>query len=422
MKRPIFSFFLLLVSLSVFSQIEVLNINGPSECCPYQIGGGLYRYTVKGVKDIISITWVAENGWIWTPDGQWAKALTTSPNKLLHEVTVRWDNVNAQGAAQLKISTKATNYTVSAPLNITLRTLKGIFPSPITVSNFVLSNNVVSIPLGKTGIMGCSVLNMTYLKRGEIITDFIWKTPDKTTEFKTTNSVSFPIGVDDFHNTTVSVKPCYTTECGEMRGEARSFTIVRTGPPVTGLKVVEQYKSYSYSISDSKIHSISWSGVNVDIINGQGTSTATIVPLKNGSATVIASYKYGNSSTTFKSSMVLSVSKTSIKLVGPDIICDKGTFIIENFPAGATVDWKISDGFSAIGQTKPFLEVGNIATPGGSSIYVTLTATVHLRNHSITFNKPFTYNMSGIQEDNHDMIYGYLSSMGGRMRTVPCAS
>lgn len=418
MKRPVLFLFSLLVSLQAFSQIVVLSINGPSECCPYP-AGGTYRYTVKGVKDIISITWVAENGWIWTSDGQWAKSYTTSPNKLLHEVIVRWDDVKAKGGAQLKISTKNTKYIVDAPLDITLRTLTGILPSQITVSNFTLSNNVVSIPLGTTGVMGCSVQNMIYFKPGEIVTDFIWMTPNKTTDFKTTNSVSFPIGVDNYHNSKVSVRPCFTTECGEMKGESRSFTIVRTGPPITGLKKVEQYKSYSYSISDNNIHSISWSGVNANIVSGQGTSTVTVVPIKDGTATLTASYKYGNSSTIFESKILLSVSKTSIRLIGPDVICDKGDFVIENFPSGATVDWKISNGFSALGRTTPSLEVKNIATPGGSSIYATLTATVHFSGKSIEFTKPITYNVSGIQEDNHDMIYGYLSSTGGECGLSP---
>ena len=109
MKRIILLTFIQLLTYHLFAQIYVLNTKGPTECCPFP-RGGTYEYTTEGAKDTISIIWTAENGWILNSDGQWSRNYTTSPGTLAHKVIVRWDDVAAQGAAQLKISPKSTKY------------------------------------------------------------------------------------------------------------------------------------------------------------------------------------------------------------------------------------------------------------------------------------------------------------------------
>ena len=132
------------------------------------------------------------------------------------------------------------------------------------------------------------------------------------------------------------------------------------------------------------------------------------------------SYKYKNQTDNFTNELPLSVSKTSMQLIGPDVICDNGTFSIKNFPTKATVDWIVgNDLYSQLNQASPAITLNNLGTPGGSSIYTTLTAIVHTKEYTVQFSKPITFNVSGIQENDHDIIYGYLSQSGGECGLNP---
>ena len=109
-----------------------------------------------------------------------------------------------------------------------------------------------------------------------------------------------------------------------------------------------------------------------------------------------------------------------MQLIGPDVICDNGTFSIKNFPTKATVDWIVgNDLYSQLNQASPAITLNNLGTPGGSSIYTTLTAIVHTKEYTVQFSKPITFNVSGIQENDHDIIYGYLSQSGGECGLNP---
>ena len=68
---------------------------------------------------------------------------------------------------------------------------------------------------------------------------------------------------------------------------------------------------------------------------------------------------------------------------------------------------------------KKYITLNNLGTPGGSSIYTTLTAIVHTKEYTVQFSKPITFNVSGIQENDHDIIYGYLSQSGGECGLNP---
>lgn len=220
------------------------------------------------------------------------------------------------------------------------------------------------------------------------------------------------VEVHDFYINSIGAKSYFIARKSNM-----SFHNI--GPQINGVQNVEQYKMYSYSINDSKAHSFSWTGSNIEIIDGGNTSTVTIMPLNTGNSTLKVSYKYGDKDGTFTNEYSLNTSKTSMQLIGPDIICDEGTFTIKNFPVGATVDWVVSNGlFSALNRTSSSIALNNLATPGGSTIYATLTATVHTNGISTIFSKPFTFNMSGIQEDNHN-ITGFFSEYGGQCDLSP---
>ena len=103
--------------------------------------------------------------------------------------------------------------------------------------------------------------------------------------------------------------------------------IFHMGPQIDGYRNIEQYKEYIYSINDSKAHTFYWTGKNIKIVSGQNSSTVTIVPTQPGNASVKVSYKYKNQTDNFTNELPLSVSKTSMQLIGPDVICDNGTFI-----------------------------------------------------------------------------------------------
>lgn len=80
-----------------------------------------------------------------------------------------------------------------------------------------------------------------------------------------------------------------------------------------------------------------------------------------------------------------------MQLIGPDVICDNGTFSIKNFPTKATVDWIVgNDLYSQLNQASPAITLNNLGTPGGSSIYTTLTAIVHTKEYTVQFSKPIT--------------------------------
>ena len=96
------------------------------------------------------------------------------------------------------------------------------------------------------------------------------------------------------------------------------------------------------------------------------------------------------------------------------------SFSIKNFPTKATVDWIVgNDLYSQLNQASPAITLNNLGTPGGSSIYTTLTAIVHTKEYTVQFSKPITFNVSGIQENDHDIIYGYLSQSGGECGLNP---
>lgn len=94
-----------------------------------------------------------------------------------------------------------------------------------------------------------------------------------------------------------------------------------------------------------------------------------------------------------------------MQLIGPDVICDNGTFIqYQEFSHKATVDWIVgNDLYSQLNQASPAITLNNLGTPGGSSIYTTLTAIVHTKEYTVQFSKPITFNVSGIQENDHDI-------------------
>ena len=113
-----------------------------------------------------------------------------------------------------------------------------------------------------------------------------------------------------------------------------------------------------------------------------------------GNASVKVSYKYKNQTDNFTNELPLSVSKTSMQLIGPDVICDNGTFSIKNFPTKVTVDWIVgNDLYSQLNQASPAITLNNLGTPGGSSIYTTLTAIVHTKEYTVQFSKPITFNV-----------------------------
>lgn len=220
------------------------------------------------------------------------------------------------------------------------------------------------------------------------------------------------VEVHDFFINSIGARSYFTA-----RKSSRHFDNI--GPQINGQQNVMQYKNYVYSITDSKAHSFSWTGDNIMILEGQNSSAITIVPVNIGIAYIKVSYKYEGLTDIFTNEYTLNVTKTSMKLRGPDIICDEGTFTIENFPESATVDWVVNDGlFSVLNRTNPTITLKNLALPGGSSINANITATVHMNSISVAFSKPFTFNISGIQEDNHN-ITGYFFEYEGHCELSP---
>lgn len=193
----------------------------------------------------------------------------------------------------------------------------------------------------------------------------------------------------------------------------------KIGPQIEGQQNVELYKKYTYSINDSKAYLFSWTGNNIKIISGQNSSTVTVVPINTGTASIKATYKHGSYTGVFTNEYSLNVSKTSMRLIGPDVICNNGTFTLNNFPTGATIDWVVSNGlYSALNQTNSSITLNNMATPGESSINATLTATVHTYRISSTSSKSTTYNIADIQEYKHN-INGYFSEHRGQCELSP---
>ena len=221
------------------------------------------------------------------------------------------------------------------------------------------------------------------------------------------------VEVHDFYINSIGAKEYFMAR-------KSNISFPNMGPQIDGYRNIEQYKEYIYSINDSKAHTFYWTGKNIKIVSGQNSSTVTIVPTQPGNASVKVSYKYKNQTDNFTNELPLSVSKTSMQLIGPDVICDNGTFSIKNFPTKATVDWIVgNDLYSQLNQASPAITLNNLGTPGGSSIYTTLTAIVHTKEYTVQFSKPITFNVSGIQENDHDIIYGYLSQSGGECGLNP---
>lgn len=222
------------------------------------------------------------------------------------------------------------------------------------------------------------------------------------------------VEVHDFFMHTIDVREYFL---------ARSSNCVfrNIGPQIDGYKFVEQYRKYSYSIDDSKAHSFSWIGENVKIISGQGSSTIIAIPLAQGAAKVRVSYSYKDCIDVFTSEYVLNVSKTSMDLVGPDVICDSGIFTIKNFPSGASVDWTVGGGlYTSLNQTTPNVTLGkSIASSATSSFRATLKALVHVCDGvTADLSRSVLFNKSGVQKDN-SMLNGGLSAYGGECTLFP---
>ena len=218
----------------------------------------------------------------------------------------------------------------------------------------------------------------------------------------------------------VEIADCYPNEINAFnyfitrKGE---FNCINIGPQIVGPKDVRQYNKYSYSINDVKASSFSWSATNAKIVKGQNTSSVTLIPLEKGPGTVNVTYKYNGGSDVFSNEYSFDVSEHSMKIKGPDVICenDYGTYSVVNPIDGATFDWKLSENIYSspfweyLNRTEPFVILDNIAIPGGSFINSMLGVTIRFNEFSVKLFKPITFAMGGIQEDNHDIIGNFFS-------------
>ena len=220
---------------------------------------------------------------------------------------------------------------------------------------------------------------MTYLNTGEVITDFIWQTPDKASAYAAKKEVSFAIGEANYNNAKISVKPTHTTTCGDVIGDDRSITIIRTGPPILGLETsLKQYSIYNFTIdASSKLSNIQWEDNEyIKCIGDKGQPSIEINPVKVGNSFLSVSYNYKNSTERFQSTIPISISATPLYINGKKSICYNiyESYSIDNLPPRARVSWSTSSDLEPSSGTSPIFQCKNMSPEiGMAEIAATIT-------------------------------------------------
>lgn len=93
---------------------------------------------------------------------------------------------------------------------------------------------------------------------------------------------------------------------------------------------------------------IRWHGDNILIVEGQGTTSCSFIPLNFGPAKIAVEFTPRSCTQAFRDSCIVDVRPHRFSINGPAAVCDAADFTIDNLPSDYEVRWEASDGITLL--------------------------------------------------------------------------
>ncbi|WP_349946367.1 hypothetical protein, partial [Bacteroides cellulosilyticus] len=164
MKKYIIFIFLLLNSLSSFSVGN--SLVGPTTVDPGTYYS--YRANLDGWDINTVVRWKITNGRFNNVNG---------PTELRQAIAVLyadvvWDDTTNKGTITVDI-----NGPVLLRIEVNINSVKNMYITDFRYNGSKVTNDIIKLPLGQTGILECTVSEMAYPLSKNKITEFKWETP-----------------------------------------------------------------------------------------------------------------------------------------------------------------------------------------------------------------------------------------------------
>ena len=254
----------IILFLLLCSNIKILSsfgINGPVKVD----GGSLTGYTgdFSGIIDFSTkVVWKVTHGRFNNPLGPTSVTQTVGENI----VVIIWDDSPEKG---IITATVAGMHTVR--LEVDINSVKDMHITDFRCNGNIVTNDVISLPLGQSGVIECSVNDLEYPITHLKIYGYRWDTPESWGRGTFTGQRTVKINYDATtgNGQKISVTPI---GYGDVLGNTRTVTIKRetpAPPPFDGnIKNVTITSNKTYNHSTLFVEDvIIKSGANV-IING----------------------------------------------------------------------------------------------------------------------------------------------------------
>lgn len=271
-----------LISLFIFTNISQTKGDIYDITTGYSFGypvcpGVQYAYASREIPGNCTVIWTVQNG-------KFSDYTTTAVRYGQSPIEVTWDDVLAEGKLSFSIIDNEYDF-IKDNTTQKILSIKNITIPSVSVDNFIITNNTITIPRGKKGTFKITVPEMWYKKEWKDfseckISTFEWRIP------KTLGGNGNPIKSGAVYTITydesngdgekIQVRPA--SDCNNNSyGKTFTITIKRTGSAFNGnIRDIDIKDTKSYEYANLYLQNVNiLSGANVNL---NGYNSVRIVP------------------------------------------------------------------------------------------------------------------------------------------------